>query len=139
MNAMVEAVEGVLAPSVSQNERDALLGVGQMLYERGEFDKAADVLRFLVVAVPLDARAWWALGSCNEQLDDLEGAAAMYAQAVRLGEEDPQPALLCARALIRLDQREAAREVLEEINENELCSTNRKRWDALHAQLGEKR
>jgi Flp pilus assembly protein TadD len=135
METMDQELEGVLPPSIDSSERDALFAAGHILYDRGEHERAADVFRFLVVADPLHAASWWALGSCCEQLERLEEAAFMYGNAVRFGEPDPTPALLWVRALLRSGEPQRAAEVLDEIETDELDPTSRERALALRMEI----
>ncbi len=98
-------------PVASAEQLDAMYAVAHGLYERADFARAADVLRFIVLVDPLRSDAWWALGACHEQIDDHEVAATLYDVGFRMS-DDPDLGLLCARALVKAGDRAAAREML---------------------------
>lgn len=128
-------IEGALAPSIEPAEQRALFAAGHILYARDEYERAADVFRFIVLADPLDADAWWALGACHEQLGDFEAAALQYENAFRFGEARADVGLLWTRALIRAGSTDA-KEALNEVAELELDGVQSRQLSALRAELG---
>ncbi len=105
-------------PAASAEQLDAMYTVAHMLYERGDFARAADILRYVVLADPLRSDAWWALGACHEQVDDHAIAAALYDIGYRMG-EDAALGLLCARAFVRAGEPARAREILATLLDND--------------------
>lgn len=101
-------------------ELEALYLVGHTFFEQGDFRRAADVFRFLVLAEPLFAEGWQGLGKCHEEEDDIEAAALMYEAGFRLGGNDPTLGFLCAHALRRVGDTTGAARKLEELGDLEL-------------------
>jgi len=109
-----------LGIELAVGELDALYLAGHGLFEQGDFRRAADVFRFMVLVEPLFTEAWQGLGKCHEEADDIETAALMYEAGYRLGGNDPTLGFLCARALMRAGDAVSAREKLAELDSLEL-------------------
>ena len=104
-------------PELSDAQADALYAAGHKLYQVDKFRRAADVFRLLALARPLRGDAWWALAACHEQLDDFAVAARLYSIGFRLGGQEAQLGLLCARARARAGDLQGARAMLDEVIE----------------------
>lgn len=120
----------------SPRQLDAFYAVGHQLYELGDFARAADLFRYVVFVESRRAAAWWALGACHEQIDDLEAAAAVYACGFAQVPDEPELALLAARAFARSGERESARELCARARDHELTADQRQRLDAVVALVG---
>ncbi len=118
MNAHASFQEGrPLGVELSGDELQALYLAGHTLFEQGDFRRAADVFRFMVLVEPLFAEAWQGLGNCHEELDDTETAALLYEAGFRLGGNDSTLGFLCARALAKMGDSAGVRDKLAELGE----------------------
>lgn len=109
-----------LGITLGREELDALYLAGHTLTEQGDFRRAADVFRFIVLVEPLMTEAWQGLGNCHSELDDAETAALIYEAGFRLGGNDPKLGFLCALTLARCGDTAGARDRLAELAELDL-------------------
>lgn len=112
-----------LGVALGAEEFGALYSVGHDLYERDDYQRAAEVFRLLVAAEPLHVEGWQALGACHEQLDDLETACGLYEIGYRMGGNEPKLGFLCARASWLAGDSERTRIMLEDLEDRELDDT----------------
>ena len=61
-----------LAPDWTDAESEAIRDLALQLFERGHVERAADLLRALIVAQPRDRLAWRALATCHDAMGDDE-------------------------------------------------------------------
>lgn len=113
---------------------DALYAIGHELFERDELARAADVFRYLAVAAPERAAAWWGLAACHERLEDYEVAAALYKTGAELSGE-LELGLLAARAWSLAGDTRTARDVLEDVVDVNAPAELRARAQFLQAEL----
>jgi len=112
-------------------ELDAFYAVGHLLYEQGDFARAAHVFRYVLFVDPTRADAWLALGACHECADDVDVAAAIYRCGFGVAGRDPELGLHAARAHARCDDYDDASQVLEALADLELDVEQRKRLEAV--------
>lgn len=110
---------------------EAFYAVGFQLFEQGDYSRAADVFRYVVVSDQGRADAWWALGACHEQIDDLELAASLYEIGFNMSGHDATLGLLAARARAASGDMDAGRELMQRVAELELDAEQRSRFEAV--------
>jgi hypothetical protein len=124
-------------PAASAEELDAMYTVAHMLYERADYARAADVLRFVVLADPLRSDAWWALASCHEQVEDHEVAATLYDVGFRLSDRS-ELGLLCARAWVKAGEHAAAREMLGLVASSDASPEVTRKCEGIRQMMGDR-
>jgi tetratricopeptide (TPR) repeat protein len=77
---------------------DALIGLGELHYERGEYHKARTFAKRATTVGPRSGRAWILLGDACFKVLDYEAARAAYNQAAKVGASE------AAGRLARLDK-----------------------------------
>lgn len=105
-------------PPLTEQEIDAIYGVGLGYYGRERFSEAGDVFRLLVLLRPRQARVWLALAASHEAVCDDERAIALY----RVAAATPAPTdvhkvveAYLARLLAKVGRHDEARELVESI------------------------
>lgn len=72
----------------TEAESAAIRDLAAQLFERGHVERAADLLRALIVATPKDRTAWHALAGCHDALDETELAESLRALGDYVAELD---------------------------------------------------
>jgi hypothetical protein len=111
-----------LGIALSGEQIEALYRAGHSLLGRDP-RRAADVFRLLALCEPLYADAWHALGSCHEELGELDLAATLYETGFLLGGHAPVLGLLAARAYHLAGEAEQTARLLDALDELELPDT----------------
>ena len=62
----------IQSPEWTDAESEAIRDLALQLFERGHVERAADLLRALIVAEPRDRAAWRALATCHDAMGDEE-------------------------------------------------------------------
>ncbi len=114
LSPMLDALVREGMPPLSDQEIDAVYGVGLQFYARERWVEASDLFRLLVLCRPGELRPWLGLAACHEALGDEERALALYRVAVATGGVGQHVAnAYLARLLSKLGQHDEAREILE--------------------------
>jgi hypothetical protein len=108
-----------LGIALSGEQIEAMYLAGHALLGRDP-RRAADVFRLLALCEPLYADAWHALGSCHEELGELDVAATIYETGFLLGAKAPVLGLMAARAYWLAGEAEHTARLLETLDELEL-------------------
>jgi len=110
-----------LGIALSGEQIEALYLAGHSLLGRDP-RRAADGFRLLALCEPLYTDAWHALGSCHEELGELDVAATLYETGFLLGGKAPALGLLAARAHWLAGDPEQSTRLLDILGELELPS-----------------
>jgi tetratricopeptide (TPR) repeat protein len=92
---------------------ESLYATGHWLLLQKRYDDAARVFRAMALTRPEDERAWLALGTCHEALDQPDVANELYLVAATVAAPAVRCAIARARMLRALDPR-AARDAFED-------------------------
>jgi tetratricopeptide (TPR) repeat protein len=76
---------------VDPGDPQALVTLGAVEFDRGEYGAAREHLRRALARAPGHYGAWMLLGETSLLLDDAAGAETAYQQAMRLRPQDPEP------------------------------------------------
>ncbi len=85
-------------PSQEERALEALYTTGLWLMDRGRLTDAIRVFQAMMVCKPTDERGWLALGTCHEQLENLDVAYAIF----EAGRHAAGPGIRCEIARARL-------------------------------------
>jgi len=83
------------------------------LYERGDYEGAAQLFTQLVLTDPYSPHYWQGLASCKQMSQDYKAALHAWGVLALLREEDPLPHFHAAECLLSLEEKEEALKALD--------------------------
>lgn len=92
----------------TDQEMEAIYGVGYNLLQNGKSDEAEKVFRFLCFFDHLEKKYWLGLGLCRKALKSYAGAVDAFGMAGVLDVKDPRAPMHAAECHIALGNKEAA-------------------------------
>ena len=123
-------LEKMLTPSgITPEALDALYSLGHQFIAQDAPHSATPVFRVMLACAPTDERAWLGLGHCHELLDQEEIALELFGAGSVAAHPAPRCHLARARILAAQgrmsdarEAHEAAREIADETNDDELAT-----------------
>lgn len=95
------------------DEYEAIYSLAYNFMEAHKYEKATELLRFLVVADPVESRWYYALGVAEQGMDHFDVALDAYSMAAVLNATDPLPQLQGGFCLMALGKYKEAAEALD--------------------------